>query len=101
VTDLLEVADRLAPGALGGRVGGDEHRVLGLDRPELVDQRVVLVVADLGVVEDVVAVAVMVELPAQLGGTGGDVVGRLGVGRFGAQDSLTSCAAGSTSRARS
>ena len=43
-------------------------RVLGLDRPQLVEQRVVVVVADLRVVEHVVAVAVVLELPPQLGG---------------------------------
>jgi hypothetical protein len=35
--------------------------VIGFDLTQLVDQRVVLVVADLGVVEDVVAVAVVIE----------------------------------------
>ena len=43
-------------------------RVLALDRAQLVQQRVVGVVADLGVVEDVVAVPVVDELLAQLGG---------------------------------
>ena len=68
VADLLELRDRLAADALRRRVGRDELGVLGLDRAQLVEQRVVLVVADLGVVEDVVAVAVVVELLAQLGG---------------------------------
>ena len=36
--------------------------MLGLDRPQLVEQRVVDVVADLGIVEHVVAVAVVLEL---------------------------------------
>ena len=53
---------------LGGRVGGDQLGVLGLERAQLVEQRVVLVVADLGVVERVVAVVVVVDLLAQLGG---------------------------------
>ena len=42
--------------------------MLRLDRAQLVEQRVVLVVADLGVVEDVVAVAVVMQLLAQLRG---------------------------------
>ena len=49
-------ADRLAADPLRRRVGRDELGVLGLERPQLVEQLVVLVVADLGVVEDVVAV---------------------------------------------
>jgi hypothetical protein len=73
--------------------------MLGLDPAQLVQQRVVLLVSDLGIVEDVVAVAVIVELRAQLGGTRR----RIGVRRSrggGAQDS-TSSAAGRISRARS
>ena len=58
--------DRLAAGPLRRRVGRDQLGVLGLDRPQLIEQRVVLVVADLGIVEDVVAVAVVVELLSQL-----------------------------------
>ena len=67
--------------------------VLGLERAQLVEQRVVVVVADLGVVEDVVAVAVVVELLAQLGGAR----------RAAGWPSLTptSRAAGASSRARS
>ena len=68
VRDLVELGDRLAADALGRRVGRDELRVLALDRAQLVQQRVVGVVADLGVVEDVVAVPVVDELLAQLGG---------------------------------
>ena len=51
-----------------GESGVTQLRVLGLDPAQLVEQRVVRVVADLGVVEDVVAVAVVLQLPAQLGG---------------------------------
>ena len=51
-----------------GESGRDELGVLGLDPAQLVEQRVVGVVADLGVVEDVVAVPVVGELRAQLGG---------------------------------
>ena len=57
--DLLEPRDRLGADALGRRVGRDELRVVALDRAQLVEQRVVVVVADLGVVEDVVAVVVV------------------------------------------
>src|SRR5438105_262565 len=49
-------------------IGRPQLRVLALDRAQLVEQRVVLVVADLGVVEDVVAVAVVMQLLAQLRG---------------------------------
>jgi len=35
--------------------------MVGLDRPQLVDQLVVPVIPDLGIVENVVAVAVVVE----------------------------------------
>jgi hypothetical protein len=68
VRDLLEPADRRAADPLGGRVGRDELRVLGLDRAQLVEQLVVLLVADDRVVEDVVALPVVDELLAQLGG---------------------------------
>jgi hypothetical protein len=94
VADLLEVGDRLAADALSGRVGRDELGMVGLDGAQLVEERVVLVVADLGIVEDVVAVAVVVELAAQLRGA-------LSRARAGAQGSVTSSAAGVTSRARS
>ena len=70
----------------------------GLEGAQLVEQRVVGVVADLRVVEDVVAVAVVGELLAQLGGAGlrrGEVRDAVG-----AQGS-TSSAAGPSSRARS
>ena len=64
--DLLEPRDRLGADALGRRVGRDELGVLALDRAQLVEQRVVDVVADLGVVEDVVAVVVVRELLFEL-----------------------------------
>ena len=64
--------------------------MLGLDRPQLVEQRVVGVVADLGVVEDVVAVPVMGELLAQRGGP-----------LRGVRHQVSSSAAGASSRARS
>jgi hypothetical protein len=68
--------------------------VIRFDLTQLVDQRVVLVVSDLGVVEDVVAVAVVIEDPAQLGRALGGIDGL-------AQGSVTSSTAESISRARS
>ncbi len=65
---------------------------------KLVEQRVVLVVADLGIVEDVVPVAVIVELPAQLGGALSGLP-RGGLRR--GHGSVTSLAAGAISCARS
>jgi hypothetical protein len=67
--------------------------MLALDRAQLVEQRVVGVVADLGVVEDVVPMAVVGELLAQLR--------RPGVGWAGIPYSATSSAAGCSSAARS
>ena len=67
VLDPLEAVERRGADPLGGRVGGAQLGVLGLDRPQLVEQRVVLVVADLGIVEDVVAAVVVLEPAAQLG----------------------------------
>ena len=55
-----------AADALGRRVGRLELRVLLLDRPKLAHQRVVLAVGDLGIVEHVVPVVVVVDLPPQL-----------------------------------
>ena len=68
VLDLLEAVQRRRADPLGRRVGAAQLRVVGLDRAQLVEQRVVGVVVDLGVVEDVVAVVVVLELAAQLGG---------------------------------
>jgi hypothetical protein len=68
--------------------------VIRFDLAQLVDQRVVLIVADLGVVEDVVAVAVVIEGLAQLGRA------LSWVDSF-AQGSVTSSTAESIRRARS
>ena len=73
--------------------------MLGLERAELVEQCVVLVVPDLGIVEDVVAVAVVLDRPPQLGGALGRVPPLLR--DDGAYGSITSLAAGPTSRSRS
>ncbi len=93
VADLRQRRDRLAAHALRGRVGRDELGVGGLDRAQLVEQRVVLVVADRRVVEDVVAPAVLVQLGAQLGRAAPDLLRDLHQSR--------SCTIGSSSRARS
>ena len=66
VLDLLEAVERRRADALGGRVGRAQLRVLGLDVAQLVEQRVVLVVADQRVVEDVVPVVVPRQLAPQL-----------------------------------
>ena len=68
VADLDQVGDRLTADPLRRRVRRQQLGVLGLDRAQLVEQRVVDVVADLRVVEHVVLVAVVLELGAQLGG---------------------------------
>jgi hypothetical protein len=99
MTHLLELGHRLGGDALGRRVGRDEVGMLLLERLQLVEQRVVGVVADLGVVEDVVAVTVVLDRPAQLGGALGRVLPLPRGG--GAYGSITSLAAGSTSRSRS
>ena len=68
VLDLLELVRRRRADALRGRVRGDELGVRVLQSCELVVERVVLRVGDLRVVEDVIAVEVVVEDLAQLGG---------------------------------
>jgi hypothetical protein len=90
VADLLELGDGLGAHALCGRVRRAQLRVLGLDPPQLVEQRVVRVVPDDRVVEDVVAVVVLGQLAAQL---------HRAVGR--GRHSAISSAAGASSRARS
>ncbi len=64
---LDEIADRRFADALRRRIQRHQLGVTGLDRAELVEQDVVLVVADLRIVEDVVAIAVVVELTPELG----------------------------------
>jgi len=67
VAHLLELVERLRAHALGRRVRRAQLRVLGLEVAQLVEQRVVLAVGDVGVVEDVVAVVVVLELLPELG----------------------------------
>jgi hypothetical protein len=66
VLDLLEAVERRRPDPLRRRIRRPQLRVLLLQRPQLVQQRVVLVVADLRVVEDVVEVVVVGEDLPQL-----------------------------------
>src|SRR4029077_19094602 len=62
---LDETLAWLAANSLHGRVGGDQFGVLGLDLLEFVDEFVEFSVADLGIVENVVAVFVVADLVAQ------------------------------------
>ena len=71
--DLDELVRRWRANALRRRVGRDEIGVRLLERDELVVELVVLGVRDLRIVEDVVAVEVVVEDLAQLGGAFVDV----------------------------
>jgi hypothetical protein len=93
VDDLGQRGDRLAADALRGRVRRQQLGMLRLDGAQLVEQLVVLVVGDGGVVEHVVAPAVLGELLAQLRGALDGLLGRLA--------HCTSRAAGASSRARS
>ena len=61
VLDLLELVRRRPAHPAGRRVVGRELRMLLLELLQLVEEPVVLRVRDLGVVEDVVAVVVMVQ----------------------------------------
>ena len=91
---MLELLQRAPAHALRRGVGRPQLGVLPLQRPQLVEQRVVGVVADLGVVEDVVAVVVVLDDPPELGRPG------RGIPTPGGAHS-TSLAAGASSRARS
>jgi hypothetical protein len=73
--------------------------MLGLQRPELIQQLVVRLIADLGIVENVVAVRVVVELAPQRSCPLLRVLLRRRLG--GGAQSSTSLAAGSISFVRS
>ena len=73
MVDLDELVRRRRADALRRRVGRDETGIGLLERDELVVELVVLGVGDLRIVEDVVAVEVVVEDLAQLGGAFVDV----------------------------
>ena len=65
VLDRGEALQRGRADALGRRFGGAQVGVLGLDVAQLVEQRVVVRIGDLRVVEDVVAAVVLLDLPSQ------------------------------------
>ena len=69
VVDFAELVRRRGADALRRRVGRDEVRMLLLERLQLVEEPVVVGVRDLRIVEDVVAVQVVLDLLAQLGST--------------------------------
>ena len=64
--DGREALDGTAGDALGRRIGRDEIGMLASSALELVQQRVELVVGDLGLVVDVVALFVVADLVAEL-----------------------------------
>jgi hypothetical protein len=64
---LGEFLGRLAAHALSGAVGRDQFRVIRFQLAQFSDQFVVGGVADDGRVEDVIAVIVEVDLPAEFG----------------------------------
>ena len=66
VFDGREALDRAAGDALRRRIGGDELGMLRLEPLELVQQAVELLVGDLGIVVDVVALFVVPDRVAQL-----------------------------------
>ena len=78
VLDGLEALDRTAGHALRRRIGGDEIGMLGLEPLELVQQPIELLVGDLRVVVDVVALFVMPDRVTQLADA---LFGRLSCGR--------------------
>ena len=67
VADLLELVERLGAHPLRWRVGRAQLGALRLEVAQLVQEAVVLGVRDVRVVEDVVAVVVVLEHPPQLG----------------------------------
>ena len=90
--DRIEALERPRAHALGRRIGAQQVGVGGLEVAQLVQQDVVVGVGDLRLVEDVIEVAVMLELRAQLG----HALGRRGLRRY-----STSLTAGSSSPPRS
>src|SRR5262245_33966910 len=65
--DGLEGALRRGADALGGRIGRDEIGVRDLELLQRAEQRIVLGIRDLRIVEDVIAVVVVGESATQLG----------------------------------
>src|ERR1700674_1127282 len=66
MTDLGELVGCFASHALSRRVGGHESRPFLFDPAQLEEQRVVLGVGDLGLVEHVIGVLVTADLRSQL-----------------------------------
>ena len=65
VVYLLEAVRHLAPHPLGGRIGGDQLRVLGLQLLQTAELVVKVVVGHTGVVQHVVFIVGLLQLPAQ------------------------------------
>ena len=63
--DGVEACGRTPADALGWRIGGDEIRVVGFEALELLHERVEFCVGYLGIVEDVVALFVIANEPAE------------------------------------
>ena len=66
VTHLSERGQRHAADALGRRVAGDQFRIGRFQRLELVEQAVVLGIGNARLVENVIAIVVLIQLSAQL-----------------------------------
>ncbi len=66
VAHLREALGGDAADALRRAVGGDQLRLLGFERHELLDQAVELAIGDLGPAEPVVEILVAADLPSQL-----------------------------------
>ena len=64
--DRGELGERGGADPLGGRVGRGQLRILGLEGAELLHEPVVLGVRNLGLVEHIVAIVVVVDLGPQL-----------------------------------
>src|SRR6202043_877636 len=82
VLDGREARERLPGDPLGGGVGGAQLGRALLERHQLAEQAVVLLVGDLGSVADVVEIVVVADLAAQLvdsAGAGGGGAGGAGI----------------------
>jgi len=66
VPDLDEALARLPANALGGRIRGEQFRMLGFQGLEPAQERVIFCVRDLRIIEDVVLVFVVAEFFAEL-----------------------------------
>ncbi len=75
MTHLAKGRQRFATHPLGGRLGGDQLGMLGLQRPQLLEQPVVLGIRHAGLVEHVVAIVMGVDFAAQFGNALGSGLG--------------------------